>query len=407
MTALRRATRPHRHPRLRIFSEARLHRGSDAVMALDPASGPAIWAQYVDRIGDVELVARVGPATDEARIPLDGIDVFPLPYYHGLRQLLLRSPFVVVKLARAVSGSRLLLFRMPGILSMTGAVIARGLRRPYVAEVVGDPYDVLRSGVAGRVGIRVAQPLARLMAWLVRGAEAVRYVTDASLQERYPARRGVSVHAYSNVQLTDADFVEKPRNVESAPVAPRIVAVGSQDQLYKGHQDLIAAVARLNQAGLRCELTLIGAGQYQEYLKSLASRVGAADATRFLGRIEDRAELRAQLDSADVFCMPSHTEGMPRALLEALARGVPSIGTTVGGMPEVLPEASLVAPGDVGGLAELIKTTSQSAEHLKRASEDGWNRAQAFRASRLDPLRHGWLAELDALSGPAQHGQST
>lgn len=398
MTTLRRVTRPSHHPRLRIFSEARLHRGSDAVMALDPASGPAIWAQYVDRIGDVELVARVGPATDEARIPLDGIDVFPLPYYHGLRQLLLRSPFVVVKLARAVSGSRLLLFRMPGILSMTGAVIARGLRRPYVAEVVGDPYDVLRSGVASRVGIRLARPLARLMRWLVSGADAVRYVTDCSLQQRYPAKTGVPVHACSDVQLTDEDFASKPRSIEAAPDAPRLIAVGSQDQLYKGHQDLIAAIARAKEDGLQCELTLIGAGRYQPYLQSLASQLGVAETTRFLGRIEDRAALRDELDSADLFCMPSHTEGMPRALLEAMARGVPSIATAVGGMPEVLPEALLVPPGDVASLAELIKITAQSAQQLTRASQDGWNRAQAFTTSRLEPLRRGWLDDLEALS---------
>src|SRR5918998_428448 len=82
------ATGPFRagHPPVRVFSEARLHRAADGtVHAADHSSGAAVWDVYVERLGAVELAARVGPADTSALVPVGRIEVRPLPFYSGPR----------------------------------------------------------------------------------------------------------------------------------------------------------------------------------------------------------------------------------------------------------------------------------------------------------------------------------
>ena len=88
----------------------------------------------------------------------------------------------------------------------------------------------------------------------------------------------------------------------------------------------------------------------------------------FLGQLPAGEMVRAQLDKADLFILPSKTEGLPRALVEAMARALPCIGTTVGGIPELLPSEDLVPPGDVKALAETIEDVLRRPERLAKMS---------------------------------------
>src|SRR5918998_2080888 len=93
---------PARHPPVRVFSEARLYRAADGtVHAADHSSGAATWEVYVERLGAVELAARVGPADTSAGVPVGRIEVRPLPYYSGPRQLVRRLPSVTAALVAA------------------------------------------------------------------------------------------------------------------------------------------------------------------------------------------------------------------------------------------------------------------------------------------------------------------
>jgi phosphatidylinositol alpha-1,6-mannosyltransferase len=395
--------RPAAQHVVRIFSEARLHQNSGTVLAIDRNWGAASWDGYVDRLGAVQLAARVGPPDPVAHVPVGRIEIHPLPYYLGPRQLIRRLPRVLPAVVRATRDPALCLFGLPGTLSMLGAAWCRLAGRPYAVELVGDPADALRAGVLGTGGGLLAPAAAALTRWLTRGAAAGRYVTEVALQRAYPLAAGVPEHHYSNVKLDEAAFTG-PR--VSRPIR-RLIAVGSQDQLYKGHDDLITAVALLARRGLDLELDLVGDGRFSRQLRDLAADSGVGDRVRFLGRVNDRTELHRLLDAADLFCMPSRTEGLPRALIEAMARGLPAVGTHVGGIPELLPPRFRVPPSDPVALARLLASFVQGEVDLEEASQLMWERAQHFSLERQRVRVDCWLDTLGALAHSARSGPSS
>ena len=114
---------------------------------------------------------------------------------------------------------------------------------------------------------------------------------------------------------------------------------------------------------------IVGSGGCQEELKSQADRLGIAPYVRFLGYRDDVPDLLAL---CDIFTLPSLSEGMPLALLEAMAARVPPVATRVGGVHEVIEHGYtglLVRPGDSGGLAESIVTLLDNPTLARKIGE--------------------------------------
>ncbi|GAA3607351.1 glycosyltransferase family 4 protein [Microlunatus ginsengisoli] len=384
---------------IRIFTEARLYREpAGGFVTLDRSSADGAWRPYRDRWADAQLVARVGdvrPGDDDA-LSVGPIEVRPLPYYTGPRQLLAQLPRLVTAVIRTTSDISLCMFRLPGPIGFIGSLWCRLRGRRYAVEVVGDPVDVLRSGVAGSAGVRLAAACGVVMRWAVGGAATAHYVTEQTLQRHYPASRATSTHVFSNVDLHEDDFTAAPRS--ERPAIRRLIAVGTHDQLYKGHDDLIRAVGLLRADYPELRLRLVGDGRHSALLRSLAARTGVEDRVEFVGRVDSRTRLRELLDTSDLFCMPSRTEGLPRALIEAMARGVPSIGTTVGGIPELLPAELLVPPDDPVRLATLITRLADDPRLAAAASQIAWQTAQRFRPEEMARRRSAWYAALAELT---------
>jgi glycosyltransferase involved in cell wall biosynthesis len=114
---------------------------------------------------------------------------------------------------------------------------------------------------------------------------------------------------------------------------------------------LIEALAR--EASRPAALYLAGEGPQLDALKALAARKGLGDRVHFLGRVvKDRMHL--WMGAADMLVLPSHSEGRPNVVLEAMANGTPVVATAVNGTTELIRDGKdglLFQPGDVAGLA--------------------------------------------------------
>lgn len=167
-----------------------------------------------------------------------------------------------------------------------------------------------------------------------------------------------------------------------------IVSVMSFSQMYKAPDVMIRAVARLRGQGRPVKLRLVGGGIYLEPMRKLAASLGVADAVEFRGRVPAGDGVRAELDQADLFLLVSRAEGLGRALIEAMARGLPCIGSNVGGIPQLLAPEDLVPPGDHVALADKISAFLDDPSRRKAASERNLERAQDYREEVLNLRRH-------------------
>lgn len=137
------------------------------------------------------------------------------------------------------------------------------------------------------------------------------------------------------------------------PEGPLVVAVGTLDAV-KGHRHLLEAWPEVRRAIPSAQLVLVGDGPLREELPRRAAGLGLGDSVRFLGF---RSPARPFAAAADVFVLPSLTEGMPNAVLEAMCLGRAIVASRVGGVPELIQEGEsglLVPPGDARALSAAI-----------------------------------------------------
>jgi glycosyltransferase involved in cell wall biosynthesis len=111
------------------------------------------------------------------------------------------------------------------------------------------------------------------------------------------------------------------------------------------------------------------------------------DRITFTGALPAGPAVRGQLDLADLFVMPSRTEGLPRAMVEAMARGLPCIGSSVGGIPELLAQEDLVPPGDADALARKIAEVAGDPHRLAAMSARNLAKAKLYSGSALAERR--------------------
>lgn len=123
----------------------------------------------------------------------------------------------------------------------------------------------------------------------------------------------------------------------------------------KGVFELIQACALLVPSHPSLRLVLAGTGKVEQ-CRQVAQNLGLGDRVDLVGWLEG-ADIQNAYKQADIFCLPSHVEGMPMSLLEAMGQGVPSVATCVGAIPEILENGEaglLVEPRNVNALAECL-----------------------------------------------------
>jgi glycosyltransferase involved in cell wall biosynthesis len=159
-----------------------------------------------------------------------------------------------------------------------------------------------------------------------------------------------------------------------APDAAELFFIGEMREL-KGVDVLLQALALIPEV-TRPRLNLIGEGRDMAAFQALAGQLDLGEKAQFLGR----KDFRTAASRGRVMVMPSRNESFPYVVLEALAAGVPIIASKVGGIPEALPEASLVPIGDSAALASAIERAVANSPILEAEAAVLRNAAQV----RLD-----------------------
>ncbi|MEW5835828.1 MAG: glycosyltransferase family 4 protein [Pseudomonadota bacterium] len=251
--------------------------------------------------------------------------------------------------------------------------LARRMGWPYVVKVHGSDLNVQAEDPARRPQIRRA----------LGGARAVIAVSHALAAKAValgvdPARVHVVYNGVDHVRFAPGDRGQARARL-GLPAAGRILLYVGNLKAGKGCLDLLEAFAASGLARSGTRLVFVGAGECRTALVSGAAERGCMEAVTLTGAV-DHAELADWFRAADLLCLPSHNEGVPNVVLEAMACGIPVVASRVGGIPEVVPEAAglLVPARDPDALArtllEALARPWDTADVLAHARTFSWER---------------------------------
>ena len=142
----------------------------------------------------------------------------------------------------------------------------------------------------------------------------------------------------------------------------------------KGIFELLEAFSLLHSRFPNLELLIAGEGEASHSAREYADSKGLGVAVRFLGWIDGDSKLQT-LTAADIFCLPSHVEGLPNAMIEAMAAGLPIAVTPVGAIPDVITHGvnGLIFPvGDSQALANCLEELITSVSLRERLGRNAY-----------------------------------
>ena len=294
-----------------------------------------------------------------------------------IRRLLRTNSYDAVHIFFSLPTGALLPF-----LNLRGTPVVVSLRG---SDVPGyDPHNR-----ALQLSHRVLAPLTR---WIWRRADHVVAVCESLGQ--------LALRTYPNLRYTvvpngvDLTLFHPWTGTRPSPAGPiRCIAVARLIE-RKGLGDLIRALALLKRG--RFHLEIVGGGADEQVLRDLAANLGVAQDVHFTGPL-DRPEVARRYREADLFTLPSSAEAFGNVFAEALASGLPIVGSKIGGIPDLVEHGTnglLVPPGDIAALAGAIKYLADDPQLRREMAQR--NRAKAESNLQWSQVTRRYLSTYEA-----------
>ncbi len=336
----------------------------------------------------VQAWAAVPPGQLAVALERQGVPVSAIAGTAGsLRLHPLHTPRALGEMSRAAVQVRLLARRRRAEVVHANSIragLVLGLGRLAPAATVVHVRDCLPAGLVSTASMR-------LIAATATTVVANSHYTARSVQAAAPGAHLEVVHNAVDLERWD------PARIDRARARARLGAAGERELLlgvvaqlspWKGQDTAIEALRLLREEGIDAHLLLIGSAKfvaratrfdneaYVAGLRAQIARAGLGDRVSLLGEREDVPELMRALD---VLLLPSLEEPFGRAVIEAMALGVPVLATNVGGPAEIIDdgrEGYLLAPRDAGAWAQAIARIAVSPDRGAALGLAGRRRAQ-------------------------------
>lgn len=320
-------------------------------------------------------------------IDTDLVKIIELPWYKGFLGMIFKLiPIMIIflRLRKKFDGY---IFRIAQMESYLAFLFLNKKKKPYLAEVVNDPKTIFNSGFINFINIL-------LFKRILSDASGISYVTEFYLQNLYSPKINKRIYNhnlfetyYSSVEIKKEDITE-PRKFKQDPDIIKIIHIANtMSGNLKGQISIIKLVKKLVKNNYSVECVFIGEGDSIVEYQELVSDLNIQDNITFLGRIIDKSEIFSYIDKSNIFIYPTHMEGLPRVLIEAMARGIPIISSPVAGVPELLSVDFLHDPDDVDSMYKHVVRIFQNYEILTMMSEMNIKKVYSYASDKLNIRR--------------------
>ena len=352
--------------RLGIYYATACYKDTQGHYFTSPGLGK--YLQVMNRMFNFEVVL-IAPTTHyplahlSTPLPVERFKVYELPYFERFLQAMcirgrLRNRLRMFLKQNSVD---VIWLRYPAAYATELWTECKRQRTPCFYEAVADPvfqFENLKQGMwlMHKIALSIVRWHEREMREIAKTTPT--FAVAQSLAHKLGSG-GVDWIPASTV--SEKDFYWRTDTCEGSPY--RLLYVGGLIPL-KSVETIIDAASLLQRSGVTLHLDILGDGAERKKLEARADAVLMPNTYRFHGYCACPIELDRFYRKADIFVMSSITEGFPRVILEAMARGVPVVATNIVGIPD------LVHDGETGLLVP-VRSPQALAAAVQRIIEDG------------------------------------
>ena len=351
-----------------------------------------IMDRYKSWFGNVSVFATTREAGPE-----DSAFIRPENLVQGIRFDLVEKNYNIFyllrirkRIERAVKEADCVVVRM-SVLGTIAVHYARKHKISYMIEMVACPWDSLwHHSIKGKLFAPFMTIITKI---ICKQASRVLYVTTEFLQRRYPTN-GVQIGC-SDVELTDINEAALNKRLlkiqQLDPKSPmKLCTLANNNVKYKGQDIVIRSLPELKKQGYDFEYYLVGGGNPSR-LQSIAKECGVSDKVHIIGP-KPHDEIFELLDEMDIYLQPSLTEGLPRAVIEAMSRACPVIGSSTGGIPELIDGSYVFQKGNKKSLIRTIIQLMNKQQMIDQAKKN-FLKSKNFDLKKINDQRNKFYLE--------------
>lgn len=318
----------------------------------------------------------------EACSDYDGVDFRLTHLGVDKNELILKNKAIYDEIDALVREADFVIARM-GFFGVLAARSARRHKKPYVCECAGSSWDDLWNySISGKFAACWLQPQVKYEFFKAKRAV---YVTNEYLQHEYPCK-GDTI-GISNVILPKHDVKVLEKRLEriksKSEKEPYYLGTAAGiDVPYKGQRYVIEALKILRERGYYCIYKLAGNGN-PDMLKSYARQFGVEEHVLFVGTLPHQ-KMHEYFDDLDIYVQPSLQEGLPRAMIEAMSRGLPAIGARTAGIPELVEKEWVCERKSVTDIVERVITLIENKEIQSKQAERNFKKSFEYEKDVLE-----------------------
>ncbi|MDU5333101.1 glycosyltransferase [Enterococcus sp.] len=360
--------------------------------------------RYLQVFDEVRIFARISTATanvkESKKISTKRVSFSAMPDFHGPKEMGMLSGKIITKFKQQLNFCDVVILRSPSPLSL---LLYRFIpsNKVFGAEFMmgADKFFEGKNFIYKRLNNTINKEAKKL----VLKANGVSYVTEKQLQNKYPCKairfgktNEYFTTNYSSIDLKDSFYSYSPQKKFDSPI--KLVHVGFMDYFRKGQDIAIEATKLLIEEGYDVQLSLVGDGKERKTFESMARNFHISDKVIFHGNISNKMEIRNRLIESDIFLLPSHSEGLPRVIIEAMACSLPVVASSVDGIPELVEEKYLINDFNPKSYMLKIKSLIDSKNEIERVRERNFNISKKYSAENLSLKRNDFYSSLKKLA---------
>lgn len=276
--------------------------------------------------------------------------------------------------------------------SIIACIFAKFFRKPFMMESAADCYSSIRyhEGILYKLA---ALPVDLIVKLEHRMAKHIIYVSKFYLQQKYPSKARQIGCSDAILDCPGEEVLNKRLKMIDAHEGTYVLGlIGSTNATYRGHDILIKAAYLLKKKGYDVKVRFLGGGSKNIKLEELAESLGLKDRVEFGGRLQHE-EVLSWIDEIDVLVMPTLAESLGRAVIEAMSRACPVIGSIETALREQIGSDCLAHARNVDEIVFALENIISRKGYAKACACENFYRARKYASDYTYSLRKNFYDE--------------